>query len=248
MFASLSHAARTQESALQTAALRAGLLSVIPAAALRLLSWRELELRVCGVADVDLAALRRHTVYRPAGFSEESPVVQRFWAALEAFSPEQRALFLQFAWARSRLPADMDDYAESTYRMQVNIVDLMPMQPPAGTPTASGGAPSSGSALDGASGGLPGGAVTLLADGTGAGASHHSLAGPGVVPPAPTAASTPSSGTDAEDGSRGAPPERMPLPTSETCFFCLTLPHYPTDEIMRSKLLLAITTCSAITS
>jgi len=38
------------------------------------------------------------------------------------------------------------------------------------------------------------------------------------------------------------------LPTAETCFFNVNIPAYNTFELMREKLLLAVTHCSSITS
>jgi E3 ubiquitin-protein ligase HERC2 len=39
-----------------------------------------------------------------------------------------------------------------------------------------------------------------------------------------------------------------PLPQASTCFFSLKLPPYSKEEVMRNKLLLAITNCSTIDS
>ena len=114
----LAIAARLHESALQLSVIREGLHSIIPEQALELLSWHELELRVCGRPVVDLETLKKHTVYSPSTYSLASPVVAQFWHVLNGFSPEEVAAFLQFAWARSRLPSEM-----GSYRMQLNILD-----------------------------------------------------------------------------------------------------------------------------
>lgn len=79
-------------------------------------------------------------MYAPVSYNATSPIVKTFWQVrsylpivwlgvrmfvwmslsatleqmLENFTDEERASFLQFAWARSRLPSD-----ESSYRMQV---------------------------------------------------------------------------------------------------------------------------------
>ena len=45
----------------------------------------------------------------------------------------------------------------------------------------------------------------------------------------------------------GAQSDRL-LPTAETCFFNVNMPLYSSFEIMREKLLFAITHCAAITS
>jgi hypothetical protein len=75
----------------------------MPLAALSLLTWRELKLRVEGRATVDIELLKRFTVYRN-GFSARHRVVQLFWRALDSFSESERQMFLRFAWGRSRLP------------------------------------------------------------------------------------------------------------------------------------------------
>ena len=110
--------ARLYEAALQISAIRGGLHSIIPEQAIELLSWQELELRVCGRPTVDLDTLKRHTVYSPSTYSLQSPIVQQFWQVLASFTPDELAAFLQFAWARSRLPSEM-----GSYRMQINILD-----------------------------------------------------------------------------------------------------------------------------
>ena len=114
----LATAARLSESCLQVSCIREGLHSIIPAQALSLLSWQELELRVCGRPTVDLDVLKRHTVYSPSTYSQSSLIVQHFWQVLHTFTQEEVAAFLQFAWARSRLPSEM-----GSYRMQLNILD-----------------------------------------------------------------------------------------------------------------------------
>ena len=58
---------------------------------------------VCGVADVDVSLLAACAEYED-GLSRESEEVGFLWKVLRQFTPEQRVRFLQFAWARSRLP------------------------------------------------------------------------------------------------------------------------------------------------
>ncbi len=136
--------ARFHESALQMQAIREGLHSIVPAHALALLTWEELELRVCGRPTVDIASLQRSTHYSPSHYNLQSPAIRNFWKArvarplvlftvcclyanrctvraqqvLTSFSDEERRNFLQFAWARSRLPSE-----SGTYRMQLNILE-----------------------------------------------------------------------------------------------------------------------------
>jgi len=157
--------ARFQETSLQMDAIRRGLYSIIPRYALSLLSWNELRLKICGEPSLDLAYLKKRTVYAPRQYTEDSPVVQNFWKTLASFSDEDRGKFLQFAWARSRLPPESE--LDSSWRMKLNILD----------------------------------------------------------------------GINQEE-----------LPTAETCFFNVNLPHYESFELMSQKLHLAVTHCSSITS
>ena len=47
--------------------------------------------------------------------------VRYFWAVLEAFTPEQRRLFLKFIWGRNRLPLTEDDWGEQ--RMRIHTLE-----------------------------------------------------------------------------------------------------------------------------
>ena len=88
--------------------------------ALRLMTWQELELRVCGRVTVDLDLLREMTVYR-TGFTPSTPVVNYFWEALHRATEEQRAAFLRFVWGRSRLPLTAAEFPRS-FAMQPRTV------------------------------------------------------------------------------------------------------------------------------
>jgi hypothetical protein len=113
--------ARLEESRLAVNHIRAGLYSVVPQRACQMLTWRELEQRVCGSPQLDLDLLARHTVYAPRKFTASSPVVSNFWRALRSFSAEEQAKFMQFAWARSRLPPESG--RDATWRMKLNILE-----------------------------------------------------------------------------------------------------------------------------
>ena len=113
--------ARFQENSLQMSYIRRGLYSIIPEKALSMLSWKEVQKYICGEPTLNVEQLKKRTVYAPRKFTEESPVVQNFWKAIESFSVEDRSRFLQFAWARSRLPPETE--ADATWRMKVNILE-----------------------------------------------------------------------------------------------------------------------------
>jgi hypothetical protein len=162
-FAKEAMTTRFHESLLQFHFIKQGLYTIVPRPALALLTWQDLELRVCGEPNVDLKVLQAHTQYRPEKkYDAKSPIVTMFWQVLEGFNAVERAKFLQFAWARTRLPPDM-----SSERMQLNILDT----------------------------------------------------------------------ADAENT----------LPSAETCFFNVVLPHYKTIEQLKAKLSLAINECTSIT-
>jgi hypothetical protein len=74
--------------------------------AFSVLSWQDLKLRICGSADVDARVLRARTVYKNA--VETDVCVQQWWRLFDSWSPEQRGRYLQFVWARSRLPYDYE--------------------------------------------------------------------------------------------------------------------------------------------
>jgi hypothetical protein len=83
-------------------AIRRGLLSVVPERAMRLLTWKELEILVAGRPEIDVDDLRKHTVYE--GYDENDATIRHFWSVLRSITPEERTLFIRFAWGRSRLP------------------------------------------------------------------------------------------------------------------------------------------------
>eukprot|EP00931_Biecheleriopsis_adriatica_P036441 TRINITY_DN20995_c0_g1_i4.p1 TRINITY_DN20995_c0_g1~~TRINITY_DN20995_c0_g1_i4.p1 ORF type:complete len:4051 (+),score=916.23 TRINITY_DN20995_c0_g1_i4:977-12154(+) len=99
---------RLNESKAQMAILKAGLLDVVEAKSIAFWSWDTFEKRVVGVADIDVAVLKRHTTYE--GFdseeAEEAEVVVRFWNVLEKFEQKDLQCFIRFVWGRSRLPPE----------------------------------------------------------------------------------------------------------------------------------------------
>ena len=84
-------------------AIHSGFNKIVPAEIVRIFSWKELRDEICGMADVPVDQLRRVAVYE--GFDgEKDPSLKFFWKALENFSSEQRCMFLQFVWAKLRVP------------------------------------------------------------------------------------------------------------------------------------------------
>ena len=98
-----AHDYRLHECNSQIDAMRRGLFEILSPLVLGLFSWREVEERVCGQPDFDIAWLKRNTMYN--GLQGNEPHVEWFWRALADFTPEQRRAFVRFVWGRSRLPA-----------------------------------------------------------------------------------------------------------------------------------------------
>lgn len=120
--------ARLEENVSQMDMVRQGLLSVIPryvqpqlqnelSPISHLMTWQELELRVCGSPDIDLKLLKANTSCK--GVDPDAQVVTWFWKVLESLSQKDRQRFIQFAWARSRLPHDMGTNAN--LKMHLNF-------------------------------------------------------------------------------------------------------------------------------
>ena len=109
---------------------------------------QELQQLTCGEADVDVEILRAHTRYgagvtpkqrhvrnclllavhstRSALFrSTDAPLssgqVRFLWTVLDAFSKEQRRMFLKFMWGRTRLPLTEQDWGEQ--KMRIHTLD-----------------------------------------------------------------------------------------------------------------------------
>jgi len=101
---------RLNEFRLQVEHIKKGMGTIVPVQLLSLFTWQELELNVCGKAHIDVDFLRENTKYQ--GFSEDDKYVQMLWEVLRGFSDKQRELFLRFAWGRSRLPINSEDFIQ----------------------------------------------------------------------------------------------------------------------------------------
>ncbi|GMF58364.1 unnamed protein product [Phytophthora fragariaefolia] len=95
--------ARMQETEEVMNIVKQGLHSIMPVSGLSLLTWSELEKRMCGVAEVDVKLLQANTEYDEE-LSPNDEFIQRFWRVLESLESEDKRAFLRFVWARSRLP------------------------------------------------------------------------------------------------------------------------------------------------
>ncbi|KAJ6659445.1 hypothetical protein lerEdw1_018679 [Lerista edwardsae] len=109
-FIRLVQKARLEESKEQIAAMQAGLLKVVPQAVLDLLTWQELEKKICGDPEVTVEALKKLTRFED--FEPSDTRIQCFWEALNNFTNEDRSRFLRFVTGRSRLPARIYIYPD----------------------------------------------------------------------------------------------------------------------------------------
>lgn len=105
-FCSLLRFYRLNEFVRQFEAIRAGFVTVAPMRYCRMMTPQELETRVCGVAQVDVATLKLNTDSSDFYTDEDQQVIDWFWQMLEnEFTDEQRSQFLIFVYGRSRLSA-----------------------------------------------------------------------------------------------------------------------------------------------
>lgn len=88
---------------------------MLPVEVLTLLDGAELRDLVCGNVDVDVDLLRAVVEYE--GYVENDKAIQFFWETLRELSNEERKLFLQFVWARNRLPLKKSDF-EAPFKIQ----------------------------------------------------------------------------------------------------------------------------------
>jgi len=136
-----------------------GLSSVVPIEILPLFTGEELCEAICGNPDVDVDLLRRVVEYE--GYQETDRVIGFFWNTLREMTRAERQKFLQFVWARNRLPSREADF-EAPFKILKDTATHMNQQ------------------VD------------------------------------------------------------QVLPSASTCFFSLTLPDYSSQEILKQKLLFAI--------
>ena len=90
----------------QIAAIREGFTSVVPAMVLPLFTWRQIEIKTCGNAEIDIDTLKKMTSFDMPG-GENHRVAAMFWNQVKSFSNDDRAALLGFASGRRRLPAGM---------------------------------------------------------------------------------------------------------------------------------------------
>ena len=119
--------ARLTESLIPIEAFREGLVSIIPAGAISLLSHEEFENIVCGNRIIDIQRLKENTEYDDDVTMEDEHIIF-FWEALEEFSEEEKSLFLRFVWARPTLPPVGVDFPQKL-KIQTAVGDEAQLKP-----------------------------------------------------------------------------------------------------------------------
>ena len=120
-FAALALQARLNESRAQLKAIHRGLTALIPDPLLSLMTWAELERRVCGTPTIDIELLKRHTEY--SGCSASSAHVQYFWRVLSDMSQADRRKFVAFCSGSERLPSSDEEFNRGGQRVRLLIKD-----------------------------------------------------------------------------------------------------------------------------
>jgi hypothetical protein len=101
--------------------IRRGLIQIVPATCLAMVSAHDVLQVLCGDDDVDVALLRRNTDYE-GHLPGEDPTVETFWRVLEEFSRQDKRKFLQFVSARTRLPSTSSSLPQR-FKLQLTSSD-----------------------------------------------------------------------------------------------------------------------------
>lgn len=111
---------RLHEFDAQVQAIREGLAVVVPLPTLMLFTGPEVMHLVCGDPQIDIALLKSVTSCK----GHMNPdLITWFWEVLEGFTQTQRALFVRFAWGRTRLPRSKADFAAAGVEFQIQPLD-----------------------------------------------------------------------------------------------------------------------------
>jgi HECT-domain (ubiquitin-transferase) len=97
-----------------------GLGNVLPVEVFPLFTGEELRDTLCGNPEVDVDLLKRVVEYE--GYDPDDAVIDYFWQTLREISNDERKQFLQFVWARNRLPIRESDF-EAPFKIQKDAVN-----------------------------------------------------------------------------------------------------------------------------
>ena len=67
---------------------------MIPQNLISIFEWKEMELMLCGLPDIDIEDMKENTEYN--GYGKEEKVILWLWELLESYDKSKRAAFLQF--------------------------------------------------------------------------------------------------------------------------------------------------------
>lgn len=98
----LSLSCRLHEFDRAVAAMRRGLVSVVPDRVIRMVNASELEFYVCGSVFVDISVLQAKTELY--GYLRIDRTIRWFWEVMEGLTDEERSKFIRFVSGNSRLP------------------------------------------------------------------------------------------------------------------------------------------------
>jgi E3 ubiquitin-protein ligase HUWE1 len=86
----------------QIKAFLSGFHELIPQQLISIFEWKEMELMLCGLPDIDVSDMKENCEYN--GYEKESQVVQWLWELLESYDKSKRAAFIQFITGTSKVP------------------------------------------------------------------------------------------------------------------------------------------------
>jgi hypothetical protein len=224
-FIDLTLDARFKENDQVINLIQQGIHSILPISALHLMTWKEMEAKICGVEEVDIELLKQNTEY-DEDLSVQDESVQRFWRVMEQLGPQDKTAFLRFVWARSRLPVGASQFHQK-FKIQ-SAVPGATITTAATTTAATVTTTTTNTTTNTTTIGGP-----LSGSNTMDPATSTSTTTMPIVPPPPSGGS----GTTCSGYMDGM------LPKSHTCFFALQLPRYSTDEICKRQILYAIHNC-----
>jgi HECT-domain (ubiquitin-transferase)/SPRY domain len=107
-----------------------GLGNVLPVEILPLMTGEELRDTVCGNPEVDVDLLKQVVEYE--GYSATDNVIGFFWETLNEMTNDERKQFLQFVWARNRLPMREADF-DAPFKIQKDTLKTDQALPSAST-------------------------------------------------------------------------------------------------------------------
>ena len=116
-YVAMAERARLCEQDAQVAAVREAMGAVVPLQLLGLLTWSDLELRLCGRPRVDVDMLQRHTQY--SGVRPDAPHVRTFWRLLRTLPQRDLRALIRFCWGQDRLPATDKEFEASHTRFLI---------------------------------------------------------------------------------------------------------------------------------